>query len=158
MSVAAVAFSLACVIPLSVCLQVCACIRTAMDAAQDAAAARDKLLDQQAESEAELRSLRGKTTRQAAAVAAAADAEERVTAAEAKCKAARADTSSWQSQVWQTWQSSSMCPVSYSVYGMLLREHWNWILRGVFQHQSANFRQGSVFITHYITGLEAQSN
>ena len=102
MSVAAVAFSLACVIPLSVCLQVCACIRTAMDAAQDAAAARDKLLDQQAESEAELRSLRAKTTRQAAAVAAAADAEEQVTAAEAKCRAAHADTFSWQSQVWQT--------------------------------------------------------
>ena len=88
-----------CVIPLSVCLQVCACIRTAMDAAQGAAAARDKLLDQQAESEVELRALRAKTTRQAAAVAAAADAEERVTAAQAKCKAAHADTSSWQSQV-----------------------------------------------------------
>ena len=72
-----------------------------MDAAQDAAAARDKLLNQQAESEAELRALRAKTTRQAAAVAAAADAEERVTAAEAKCKAAHADTSSWQNQVWQ---------------------------------------------------------
>ena len=89
------------VISPSICLQVCACIRTAMDAAQDAAAARDKLLDQQAESEAELRALRGRTTRQAAAVAAAADAEERVTAAEAKCRAAHADTSSWQSQVWQ---------------------------------------------------------
>lgn len=73
-----------------------------MDAAQDAAATRDKLLDQQAQSEAELRALRAKATRQAAAVAAAADAEERVTAAEAKCKAAHADTSSWQSQVWQT--------------------------------------------------------
>lgn len=72
-----------------------------MDAAQDAAAARDRLLDQQAESEAELRALRAKSTRQAAAVAAAADAEERVMAAEAKSKAAHADLSSWQSQVWQ---------------------------------------------------------
>lgn len=97
----ALASASACLIPPPVCLQVCACIRTAMDAAQDAAAARDKLLDQQAESEAELWALRAKTTRQAAAVAAAADAEERVTAAEAKCKAAHADTSSWQSQVWQ---------------------------------------------------------
>lgn len=70
-----------------------------MDAAQDAAAARDKLLDQQAESQAELRALRAKSTRQAAAVTAAADAEERVMAAEAKSKAAHADLSSWQSQV-----------------------------------------------------------
>ena len=129
-----------------------------MDAAHDAAAARDKLLDQQAESEAELRSLRVKTTRQAAAVAAAADAEERVTAAEAKCKAAHADTSSWQSQVSQTWQSSSMYPVSYFVYGILLREHWNWILQGVSQHHPAQFQEGLVSITHYITGLEAESN
>lgn len=73
-----------------------------MDAAQDAAAARDKLLDQQAESQAELRALRAKSTRQAAAVAAAADAEERVMAAEAKSTAAHADLSSWQSQVWQS--------------------------------------------------------
>lgn len=70
-----------------------------MDAAQEAAAARDKLLDQQAESEAELKALRAKMTRQAAAITAAADAEERVNAAEAKCKAAHADSSSWQTQV-----------------------------------------------------------
>lgn len=98
-----------------------------MDAAQEAAAARDKLLDQQAESEAELRTLRAKSTRQAAAVAAAADAEERVIAAEAKCKAVHADLSSWQTQVWRlafvspvgdmwrrnvaclTWQCSAFC-------------------------------------------------
>ena len=79
--------------------QVYACIREAMDAAQEAAAARDKLLDQQAESHAELKSLRAKSTRQAAAIAAAADAEERVLAAEAKCKAAHADASSWQTKV-----------------------------------------------------------
>lgn len=70
-----------------------------MDAARDAATARDKLLDQQAESEAELKALRAKSTRQAAAITAAADAEERVGAAEAKCKAAHADAASWQSQV-----------------------------------------------------------
>jgi len=70
-----------------------------MDAAQEAAAARDKLLDQQAESEAELKALRAKMTRQAAVITAAADAEERVSAAEAKCKAAHADSSSWQTQV-----------------------------------------------------------
>ena len=70
-----------------------------MDAAADAAAARDKLLDQQAESDAELKALRAKSTRQAAAVAAAADAEERVAAAEVKRKAAHADSSSWQHQV-----------------------------------------------------------
>jgi len=70
-----------------------------VDAAQEAAAARDKLLDQQAESEAELKALRAKMTRQAAAITAAADAEERVIAAEAKCKAAHADSSSWQTQV-----------------------------------------------------------
>ena len=70
-----------------------------MDASQEAAAARDKLLDQQAESEAELKALRAKATRQAAAVAAAADAEERVMAAETKSKSAHADAASWQTQV-----------------------------------------------------------
>ncbi len=70
-----------------------------MDASQEAAAARDKLLDQQAESEAELKALRGKLARQAAAITAAADAEERVIAAEAKCRTAHADASSWQTQV-----------------------------------------------------------
>ena len=83
-----------------------------MDAAQEAAAARDKLLDQQAETEAELRALRAKSTRQAAAIAAAADAEERVMAAEAKCKAAHADLSSWQSQVWQ---QDAACPTEQCI-------------------------------------------
>lgn len=70
-----------------------------MGAAQKAAAARDKLLDQQAESQAELQALRAKVTRQAAAITAAADAEERVSNAEARCKAAHADSTSWQTQV-----------------------------------------------------------
>lgn len=98
-----------------------------MDAAQDAAAARDKLLDQQAESEAELRALRAKSTRQAAAIAAAADAEEQVMAAEAKSKAAHADLSSWQSQVWQSlwlvWLSSPMHPLLLLLYSRLKK--WN---------------------------------
>ena len=79
--------------------QVHACIRTAMGAAREAAAARDKLLDQQVEAEAELQALRAKVTRQAVAITAAADSEERVSNAEARCKAAQADSTSWQTQV-----------------------------------------------------------
>ena len=72
-----------------------------MEAAQEAATSRDKLLDEQAAAVAQLQALQSKLTRQTAAVSAAADAEQRVQAAEAKCRTATADASSSQMQVFQ---------------------------------------------------------
>lgn len=70
-----------------------------MDAAQEAAQTRDKLLDEQASDRAQLYALQAQVTRQTAAVAAAADAEQRVEAAEARCRSATANASSSQLQV-----------------------------------------------------------
>lgn len=72
-----------------------------MEAAQEAATSRDKLLDEQAAAAAQLQALQSKLTRQTAAVSAAADAEQRVQAAEAKCRTATANASSSQMQVFQ---------------------------------------------------------
>lgn len=70
-----------------------------MEAAQEAAASRDRLLAEQASAGVQLQVLQSKLSRQAAAVSAAADAEQRVQAAEAKCRTATADASCGQMQV-----------------------------------------------------------
>ena len=80
-----------------------------MEAAQEAATARDKLLDDKAVAEAELQALQGKLKRQTAAVSAAADAEQRVCAAEAKCRTATADASSSQMQVGPSFSTALDC-------------------------------------------------